>query len=148
MAMHARTLAPLARNAYFAGLVLTGRYDDRFARRIAPVTLGALLLTIVAMFSLQGARIVANPARCVPSAKSLASFPADALRAALPASHSAHKSIDQLQGELVKTALRREALAQHVSALRSVRELEATIANWWDSPATQQIVYDLTQIGL
>ncbi len=78
----------------------------------------------------------------------LASFPADALRAAVPPSHGAHKSIDRLQGELVKPTPRREALEEHVNALRSVRELEATIANWWDSPATQQIVYDLTQIGL
>lgn len=80
--------------------------------------------------------------------KLLASFPADALRAALPPSHGAHTSIDQLQGELVKTAPHREALERHVNALRSVRELEAMIANWWDSPATQQIIFDLTQIGL
>jgi len=29
-----------------------------------------------------------------------------------------------------------------------VRELEATIANWWDSPTTQRIIFDLTEIGL
>lgn len=78
----------------------------------------------------------------------LASFPAEALRNALPPSHGAHASIDRLRGELAKAAPNREALAQHVSALRSVRELEATIANWWDSPITQRIVADLTQIGL
>jgi len=78
----------------------------------------------------------------------LASFPAEVLRAALPPSHGAHASIDELRSELAKPAPRREALEEHVSALRSVRELEATIANWWDSPTTQQIVYDLTQIGL
>ena len=37
------------------------RYDGDFVPRVAPVTLGALLLTIVAMFSLQGARIIAHP---------------------------------------------------------------------------------------
>ncbi len=37
------------------------RYDSGFVPRVAPVTLVALLLTIVAMFSLQGARILAHP---------------------------------------------------------------------------------------
>ncbi len=78
----------------------------------------------------------------------LASFPAQALRSALPRTHSAHESIDRLHAELAKTAPSREALEKHVSALRSVRELEAAIANWWDSPTTQQIVFDLTRIGL
>ncbi|HTU70160.1 MAG TPA: hypothetical protein VMF11_07540 [Candidatus Baltobacteraceae bacterium] len=78
----------------------------------------------------------------------LASFPAAALRGALPPSHHAHQSIGRLQGELAKPRPSREALEEHVNALRSVRELEATIANWWDSPITQRIVFDLTQIGL
>jgi ACR3 family arsenite transporter len=37
------------------------RYDNGFAAAIAPLTLVALLVTIVAMFALQGARIVAHP---------------------------------------------------------------------------------------
>ena len=78
----------------------------------------------------------------------LASFPAESLRGAVPPSHRARESIDRLQSELAKAAPSRDALEQHVSALRSVRELEATIANWWDSPTTQRIVFDLTQIGL
>ncbi|HTZ56311.1 MAG TPA: hypothetical protein VMB20_14790 [Candidatus Acidoferrum sp.] len=78
----------------------------------------------------------------------LATFPADALREALPPSHGAHETIDRLKTELGKTAPNPAALEQHVSALRGVRELEAVIANWWDSPITQRIVLDLTQIGL
>ncbi|HTX57105.1 MAG TPA: hypothetical protein VMD47_08375 [Candidatus Acidoferrales bacterium] len=78
----------------------------------------------------------------------LATFPAEELHGALPASHRAHAAIDQLQTELRRPAPKRAALEQHVNALRSVRELEAVIANWWDSPKTQQIVFDLTQIGL
>lgn len=78
----------------------------------------------------------------------LASFPADTLRGALPASHGAHDSIERLRGELKKTPPDRNAIEHHVSALRSVRELEAIVANWWDSPSTQRIVLNLTQIGL
>lgn len=37
------------------------RYDDGFVPAIAPLTLVALLVTIVAMFALQGARIIAQP---------------------------------------------------------------------------------------
>lgn len=37
------------------------RYDNGFVPTIAPLTLVALLVTIVAMFALQGARIVAHP---------------------------------------------------------------------------------------
>jgi ACR3 family arsenite transporter len=36
-------------------------YDEGFVPRVSPLTLIALLLTIVAMFSLQGARILASP---------------------------------------------------------------------------------------
>ena len=78
----------------------------------------------------------------------LATFPAQRLHEALPPSHGAHATIDQLQAELGKDTPNGAALKAHIGALQSVRELEATIANWWDSPTTQKIVYDLTQIGL
>ena len=78
----------------------------------------------------------------------LATFPTETLHEALPPSHGAHGTIDQLQAELGKTRPSPALLKQHVGALRSVRELEAVIANWWDSPITQRIVLDLTQIGL
>lgn len=77
-----------------------------------------------------------------------ASFPGDALRAAIPASHEAHESIDGLEAELQRPEPRRASLEQHAGVLRSVRELEATIANWWDRPSTQEFIADLTRIGL
>jgi hypothetical protein len=78
----------------------------------------------------------------------LATFPAETLHEALPPSHGAHASIDQMRAELGKAAPSPARLEAHVSSLRSVRELEAVVANWWDSPITQRIVLDLTQIGL
>ena len=77
-----------------------------------------------------------------------ASFPGDALRAAIPDTHEAHQSIDEVEAELQEPAPRRASLEEHVGALRSVRELEAIVANWWDSPSTQEFVADLTRIGL
>ena len=77
-----------------------------------------------------------------------ASFPGDELRAAVPPSHEANESIDGLEAELQQPAPRRASLERHVGVLRSVRELEATIANWWDRPSTQEIIDDLTRIGL
>jgi hypothetical protein len=77
-----------------------------------------------------------------------ASFPGDALRAAVPAPHEAHQSIDGLEAELQQPNPQRASIEQHVDALRSVHELEAIIANWWDSPSTQEFISDLTRIGL
>lgn len=76
------------------------------------------------------------------------SFPAEELRAALPETHPAQKTISALQNELEKPAPNRTSIEQHVGVLRSVRELEATVANWFDSPSVQTIIADLTQIGL
>lgn len=83
-----------------------------------------------------------------PRQELLATFPAEELHDALPDSHDAHTTIERLQTELGKAAPSADELKTHVSALRSLPELEATVANWWDSPITQRIVYDLTQIGL
>ena len=42
----------------------------------------------------------------------------------------------------------RRSIETHVEHLRAFPELEATIANWWDAPATQRFVWTITQIGL
>lgn len=90
----------------------------------------------------------ADPTGMVANQELLATFPAQMLHEALPASHDAHTTIDQLHAELGKAAPSTSTLKQQADTLRSVRELEAVVANWWDSPTTQRVVYDLTQIGL
>lgn len=97
---------------------------------------------------IRGAVEAADATGMVANQELLATFPAEMLHEAVPPKHGAHATIDQLQTELGKTAPSPAMLEQHVSALRSVRELEAVVANWWDSPITQRIVMDLTQIGL
>jgi hypothetical protein len=93
-----------------------------------------------------GEELITNAETLLPSIRE--SFPAKTLRESVPASHGAQQTIGLLQAELAKPAPSRAAIEQHVGALRSVRELEATVANWFDSPAVQRIIADLTQIGL
>jgi ACR3 family arsenite transporter len=50
------------------------RYDNGFVPTIAPLTLIALLMTIVAMFALQGARIIAHPLDVLAVALPLAMY--------------------------------------------------------------------------
>jgi hypothetical protein len=78
----------------------------------------------------------------------LATFPAETLHQALPRSHGAHATIDQLKAELSKTTPNAAALKQHVTSLRSVREIEPVLADWWDNPITQRIVFGLSHLGL
>lgn len=77
-----------------------------------------------------------------------AGAPAGELHAALPAGHPAHATIDQLQAEIGGTAPDPRTIEHHVGSLRSIPELEATVANWWDHPVTQRFITTLTQIGL
>jgi len=53
--------AGVVTRAYLRPRLGVDRYDNRFIPTIAPLTLIALLFTIVAMFALQGARIIAHP---------------------------------------------------------------------------------------
>ncbi len=75
-------------------------------------------------------------------------LPHQDLHAALPHGHPAHATIDQLHAEIEGAAPSRGAIETHVSDLRSLPELEAIVANWWDHPNTQRFVWDLNQIGL
>jgi len=70
------------------------------------------------------------------------------LHASLPPEHPAHATIDELHAELGKSAPDRRSIEAHVGRLRSVPELEAAIATWWESPPTQRFIANLSQIGL
>jgi hypothetical protein len=70
------------------------------------------------------------------------------LHGALPQGHEAHSTIDDLHKEVKDGAPDRPSIENHVAKLRSIPELEAIIANWWDNPQTQRFVWSLSQGGL
>jgi hypothetical protein len=70
------------------------------------------------------------------------------VRDVLPQGHAAHATIDQLQNEMQRPNPDPSSIEKHVGILRSLPELEATIANWWDDPQTQRYVWSLSQGGL
>ena len=74
--------------------------------------------------------------------------PRDEMHAALPGAHPAHATIDRLHAEVENPQPNRTEIEGHVAQLRAMPELEAIVANWWDSPATQRFVWSISQIGL
>jgi hypothetical protein len=75
-------------------------------------------------------------------------LPRQDLHAALPEGHPAHATIDQLHGEIERPTPNVASIHEHVSSLRALPQIEATIVNWWDDPKTQRFIADLGQIGL
>ena len=75
-------------------------------------------------------------------------LPRDALHAALPDAHSAHTTIDRLNAEMGSPQPSRAAIEGLAGKLRAVPELEAAVALWWESPAMQRFLWNLTQTGL
>jgi len=76
------------------------------------------------------------------------SLPREQLHAALPKQHDAHGVIDALHAEVQGTQPDREAIERHVGNLRSLPELEALVATWWEQPVVQRFIGNLGQIGL
>jgi hypothetical protein len=74
------------------------------------------------------------------------SLPRNQLHAALPGDHAAHGTIDELHREVESRSPNRDAIERHVGHLRSLPELEAIVANWWDDPKTQRFIGILSQI--
>jgi hypothetical protein len=75
-------------------------------------------------------------------------FPQTDLHAALAPEHEAHAAIDELHSRVEASTPNRQSIEAQVAHLRSFPELEALVANWWDSPAMQRFIWNLTQIGL
>lgn len=75
-------------------------------------------------------------------------LPVEKLHDALPEEHPAHATIDELHAEVRARKPDPQAIGKHVGALRTLPELEATVANWWDNPATQRFIANISQIGL
>ena len=75
-------------------------------------------------------------------------LPHEELHAALPEQHDAHATIERLRDEVTAPRPSRSAIEEHVGTLRAFPELEATVAGWWESPATQRFLWNLSQTGL
>lgn len=74
--------------------------------------------------------------------------PYDELRAALgtPSDHTA--DVDDLHTAMNAERPAPDHVRASVDRLRGVPELEARIANWFDSPRVQQWLFDLSETGL
>jgi hypothetical protein len=75
-------------------------------------------------------------------------FPAEELRAAARGDREAHRHIDALHRELGSDHPTREAIDEHVGALRKRAPIGAIVANWFDDPRTQMFINEIVQAGL
>jgi hypothetical protein len=74
--------------------------------------------------------------------------PYDEIRSAAGDHPDASAAIDDLHAAMNDPAPRPDAIRASVDRARAVPALEATIANWWDSPRVQNWVMILTDAGL
>lgn len=95
-----------------------------------------------------GEELITQAETVLPSMPPRPEVPSDELHAALPPEHEAHATIDQLHDAVNAEKPSSAAIEAHVQRLRGLPELETAIANWWESPATQRFVWNLSQIGL
>lgn len=95
-----------------------------------------------------GEELITQAETVLPSLLPRPPLPSDELHAALPPEHEAHAAIDQLHEAVHAESPDRATIEDRVQRLRGLPELEVTIANWWESPATQRFVWNLSQIGL
>jgi hypothetical protein len=75
-------------------------------------------------------------------------LPHDDLHTALGAEHPERSTVERLRAELAAAQPDRAAIEEHVGRLRSLPEVAASIATWWEDPATQRFINNLTNTGL
>lgn len=75
-------------------------------------------------------------------------LPREELHEALETGHPERATVDRLHAELNAPAPNRRAIEEDVHRLRSLPEAAAIIANWWDDPATQRFLSNLSATGL
>lgn len=75
-------------------------------------------------------------------------LPHDDLQSALGEGHPERATVERLRAELGSAKPDRAAIEEHVHRLRSIPELAAIVANWWDDPATQRFISNLSATGL
>lgn len=74
--------------------------------------------------------------------------PYDELRSALGEHDEGNAALDDLHATLHEPEPRAHAVSASVQRLRTIPELEARIANWWDAPRTQNWLMILNDAGL
>jgi hypothetical protein len=74
--------------------------------------------------------------------------PYDELRSALGDHPAGHAAVDELHAALHEPAPAPERVTASAQRARAIPVLEARIANWWDSPRTQNWLKILSDAGL
>jgi hypothetical protein len=72
----------------------------------------------------------------------------DDIRSRLGAHAEGHAALDALHAALSRPSPRAADIATRVEQLRGIPVLEAQIANWWDSPRTQNWLKIIADAGL
>ncbi len=75
-------------------------------------------------------------------------LPYHELRAGIVNDPIALARLDELHADLERDRHDPERIGEHVTALRGIAAIEARVANWWESPATQRFFNNLTNAGL
>ncbi len=74
--------------------------------------------------------------------------PYDELRGAIGDDPAARAALDALHAHVAAPNPDPKEIERHVDALRSIRDAEARVANWWDDPVTQRWFQALGNTGL
>ena len=74
--------------------------------------------------------------------------PYDELRSALGDTPEHLAAVDDLHAAMNETKPQHARVRASVDRVRSIPELEARVANWFDSPSVQKWLYALSETGL